>query len=34
MKRPVRITVTRAAGGISRLLFFRVAAGDMFGTPH
>jgi len=34
MKRPVRIAVTGAAGGISRSLLFRIAAGDMFGKDQ
>ncbi len=34
MKKPVRVTVTGAAGHISYGLLFRIAAGDMFGADQ
>jgi malate dehydrogenase len=34
MKKPVRVTVTGAAGQISYALLFRIASGDMLGQDQ
>ena len=34
MKSPIRVAVTGPAGTIGYALFFRIAAGQMFGPDH